>query len=231
MGSTRFPGKPLAPIEGIPMVIYCANNALNTGLEVYVCTDSEEIMAVCNLYNIKSILTPECRTGTDRIAKAVKELDVDYVINLQGDEPLIDEKALNLIISKIPLLESQENTIINGVAEINSEEAFDPNNVKCALINNSTKIQYLSRKPLPNSEDSQDNSVYFKQLGLYALSIKNLFKFNNLPKGTLEAAERVELLRWIENGGEIMACPIRTNAISVDTPSDLVKVIDSINKL
>ena len=79
MDSSRFPGKPLAPIEGIPMVIYCARNALKTGLEVFVCTDSEEIMAVCSLYNVKSILTPECSTGTDRISYAIKDMDIEFV--------------------------------------------------------------------------------------------------------------------------------------------------------
>ena len=79
MSSTRFPGKPLAPIEGVPMVIYCARNAIKTGLKVYVCTDSEEIMAVCSLYKVNAILTTQCETGTDRIAKAVKNMDLDYI--------------------------------------------------------------------------------------------------------------------------------------------------------
>lgn len=230
MGSSRFPGKPLAPIEGIPMVIYCAKNAIETGLDVFVCTDSEEIMAVCSLYNVKSILTPECATGTDRIAMATKEMNLDYVINLQGDEPLIKSQSLNEIIKMLPDLKKKENVIINGVTEINSEEAFDPNNVKCALINNHSTIQYLSRKPLLNSEEDSNKPKYFKQLGLYAMSIINLQKFANMPKGALEAAERVELLRWIENKNELIACHIKNQTISVDTPNDLVKVLNKINE-
>ena len=101
MGSTRFPGKPLAPIEGIPMVVYCAKNALKTGLKVFVCTDSEEIVAVCSLYNVNGILTPDCQTGTDRIALASKNMDLDYVINLQGDEPLIDGDSIKTVVSMI----------------------------------------------------------------------------------------------------------------------------------
>ena len=99
MESTRFPGKPLAPIDGIPMIVYCARNAIKTGLEVYVCTDSEEIMAVCSLYNIKAIITPYCETGTDRIAIAAKNMGLSYVINLQGDEPLIDCDSINMSCS------------------------------------------------------------------------------------------------------------------------------------
>ena len=107
MGSTRFPGKPLAPIDGIPMIVYCARNAIKTGLEVYVCTDSEEIMAVCSLYNVKAIITPHCETGTDRIAIAAKNMGLSYVINLQGDEPLIDYESINLIIRMLPILEKK----------------------------------------------------------------------------------------------------------------------------
>ena len=136
MGSTRFPGKPLAPIDGIPMIVYCAKNAIKTGLEVYVCTDSEEIMAVCSLYKVKAIMTPHCETGTDRIAIAAKNLGLSYVINLQGDEPLIDCESINLIISMLPILEKKDNAIINAIKDINSEEAFDPNNVKCAVLEN-----------------------------------------------------------------------------------------------
>ena len=229
MGSTRFPGKPLAPIEGIPMVVYCAKNAIKTGLDVYVCTDSEEILAVCALYKVEAILTPQCSTGTDRIAIAAKNMDLENIINLQGDEPLIDSQSLKLIIEMLPILKEKENGIINAVKDINSEEAFDPNNVKCALINNLSKIQYLSRKPLLNSEDNNEKPCYFKQLGLYAMTKNNLNRFSTMQKGELEAAEKVELLRWIEKGGELIACHIQKETISVDTPNDLVKVLSKIN--
>ena len=230
MGSTRFPGKPLAPIDGIPMIVYCARNAIQTGLEVYVCTDSEEIMAVCSLYKVKAILTPHCETGTDRIAIAAKNMGLSYVINLQGDEPLIDSDSINLIISMLPILEKKENAIINAIKDINSEEAFDPNNVKCAVLGNLSIIQYLSRKPLLNSEEESEKPNYFKQLGLYAMSVNNLQKFANMQKGELEKAERIELLRWLENGNELIPCQIVKETISVDTPNDLVKVLSKIKQ-
>ena len=230
MGSTRFPGKPLAPIDGIPMIVYCARNAIKTGLEVYVCTDSEEIMAVCALYDVKAIITPHCETGTDRIAIAAKNMGLSYVINLQGDEPLIDCESINLIIKMLPILEKKENAIINAIKDINSEEAFDPNNVKCAVFEKFSTIQYLSRKPLLNSEEESDKPNYFKQLGLYAMSIKNLQKFANMPKGELEKAERIELLRWLENGNDLISCKILKETISVDTPNDLVKVLNKIKQ-
>ena len=230
MASTRFPGKPLAPIDGIPMIVYCARNAIKTGLEVYVCTDSEEIMAVCSLYNVKALITPVCETGTDRIAIAAKDMDLSYVINLQGDEPLIDSDSINLVISMLPILEKNKNAIINAIKDIKSEEAFDPNNVKCAVLKNLSIIQYLSRKPLLNSEEGSERANYFKQLGLYAMSMNNLQKFANMPKGELEKAEKIELLRWLENGNQLVPCKINKETISVDTPNDLVMVLNKINQ-
>ena len=225
MESRRFPGKPLAPIEGIPMVVYCAKNAIETGLKVYVCTDSKEIKAVCRLYNVDAILTPECATGTDRVSVAVNEIETDYIINLQGDEPLISSSLLQEFIANLYIIKESDDIILNGIESINSEEALDINNVKCALVNKYCKIQYLSRKPLLNNIDYKNKAAYFKQLGLYAMSIKTLRKFASLPKGDLEQAEKVEVLRWLENGFKLRSCLLDAHTISVDTPEDLVKVI------
>ena len=230
MKSSRFPGKPLAPIDGIPMVVYCARNAIKTGLEVYVCTDSKEIEAICKLYDVKSILTPKCETGTDRIAAAVQQVETDYIINLQGDEPLIRSDSIKKIISMIPSLKHPQNEIISGVTPIRSQQAFDPNNVKCSLVQNYSKIQYFSRKPLLNSTES-NSPKYYKQIGLYAMSTETLDKFSKLPKGDLEKAENVELLRWIENGYNVNSCIIKNNTISIDTPADLVEVISILDKI
>ena len=185
-------------------------------------------MCIRDRYKIKAIITPHCETGTDRIAIAAKNMGLSYVINLQGDEPLIDFESINLIISMLPILEKKENAIINAIKDINSEEAFDPNNVKCAVLENPSIIQYLSRKPLLNSEEGTEKPNYFKQLGLYAMSINNLQKFANMPKGELEKAERIGLLRWLENGNDLIPCQIFKETISVDTPNDLVKVLNKI---
>ena len=229
MESTRFPGKPLAPIEGVPMIVYCAKNALSTGLRTYVCTDSKEVKSVCELYNIQAILTSSCSTGTDRIAMAIKDIDTEFVINLQGDEPLIGLSSLKLLIKMLPVLNNSEDTIITGITPVGSEEAFDPNNVKCAYIESKQKVQYLSRKPLLNNSDNSAPN-YYKQIGLYAMSTKTLMKFSSLKEGVLEKAEKIELLRWIENGNQILGCNLKCDSTSVDTPLDLVNVIAKLNK-
>ncbi len=228
MESSRFPGKPLAPINGIPMIVYCAKNALETGLDVYVCTDSKEVESVCSLYNVSSILTPKFNTGTDRIAYAVKELDTDYVINLQGDEPLINPQSIKLLISNLENLNLDSKEIISGVSYVNSEQAFDPNIVKCALIQKDLSIQYFSRKPLLNFPNGEESNSYVKQLGLYGMTKVTLKEFALLEQGNLEKAEKVELLRWLENGHKVKGCIIDQETISVDTPQDLVDALDAI---
>ena len=230
MASTRFPGKPLAPIEGVPMIVYCAQNAKKTGKKVFVCTDSREIDSVCSLYEIPSILTPEFNTGTDRIAYAVEKIDTDYVINLQGDEPLINSKSLKLMIKKLESLSQNSEEIISGISYVNSEQAFDPNVVKCALLEKDLSIQYFSRKPLLNFPEKVDNLPYLKQLGLYGMTKKTLMRFASLSQGNLEKAEKVELLRWIEHGQKVTGCIIDQKTVSVDTPQDLVNVLEIINK-
>ena len=228
MESTRFPGKPLAPIDGIPMIVFCARNALETGLDVFVCTDSKEVESVCSLYNVPSILTPEFNTGTDRIAYAVNDLETDYVINLQGDEPLINHESLRLLINQLEKLPSNSNEIISGISYVNSEQAFDPNIVKCALIQKNLSIQYFSRKPLLNFPEGKNTCSYVKQLGLYGMTKNTLKKFASMPQGDLEQAEKVELLRWLENENKIKGCIIDQQTISVDTPQDLVDALEVI---
>ena len=228
MESTRFPGKPLAPINGIPMIVFCAKNALETGLEVYVCTDSKEVESVCTLYNVSSLLTPEFNTGTDRIAHAAKDLDTDYVINLQGDEPLINPQSIKLLIKNLENMKPDSKEIITGVSYVNSEQAFDPNIVKCALIKKDLSIQYFSRKPLLNFPNGEETNSYIKQLGLYGMTKETLKEFSSLEQGDLEKAEKVELLRWLENGNKVKGCIIDQKTISVDTPQDLVDALDVI---
>lgn len=224
MNSTRLPGKPLKNINGIPMIIRCAKNAAETGLNVYVATDSELIRDSCDQYSVNSIMTPHCSTGTDRLAIAVDKIDSKYIINLQGDEPMINGDSINKMVSLLTILQENEDIILNAVALIGINKAIDINNVKCALIDSSNQIQYFSRKPLINEILSDGREIYYKQVGLYAMSRENLKKFASLRQGKLEKAERVELMRWIENGFKISSCILDIDPISVDTPNDLLEV-------
>ena len=224
MNSTRLPGKPLKNINDIPMVIRCAKNAAETGLDVYVATDSKIIRNICDQYSVNSIMTPECSTGTDRLANAVNKIDSKYIINLQGDEPMINGESINKMVSLLNILEENKDTILNAVSLIGINKANDVNNVKCALLESSNHIQYFSRMPLLNEISSDGKEIYYKQVGLYGMSRENLKKFASLRQGKLEKAERVELMRWIENGFKISSCILDIDPISVDTPNDLLEV-------
>ena len=130
----------------------------------------------------------------------------------------------------LTILNKREDFIISGIEPIDFQEALDLNEAKCALIKRTKKIKYLSRQPLVNFAAGSSDPVYFKQLGLFAFSVRSLKKFSNLPVGELEKAEDLELIRAIENDFTIFSCIIKDQTISVDTPNDLARVIDKIKK-
>ena len=133
LASSRFPGKPLAPICNIPMVIRCAQNAKRTGRRTLVCTEDQLIINTCNYYGIDTILTPKCETGTDRVVWGSKSIDENYIVNLQGDEVQISADQLTMFCDAVEEVD-KENTILNGISNLAQDKAFDNNNVK-AIIN------------------------------------------------------------------------------------------------
>ena len=229
MQSTRFPGKPLAPINGLPMIVHCARNSLAAEQLTYVCTDSTEISRICDMYSVPCITTPSFETGTDRVAWSAKKLNLDHIANVQGDEPMLNTSTIKQFLDCYRSIQPDDSTILNGIASIDSEAAFDPNNVKAAVCDNSSRILYLSRKALPNTSNSRENH-YFKQLGMYAMNSHALEAFSSLPQSRLELAERVEMLRWIESGNKLAAQILQTDSISVDTPADFLRVTNSLKE-
>lgn len=227
MQSTRFPGKPLAPINGVPMIVHCAKNSLAAEVLTYVCTDSNEISSICEMYSVPCISTPSFETGTDRVAWSAKQLALDHIVNVQGDEPMLNTSTIKQFIEFYSSIRPDNNTILNGITPIDSESAFDPNNVKAAVSENHSQILYLSRKALPNASEPSD-SMYFKQLGMYAMNFYALQAFSSLPQSRLELAERVEMLRWIESGNKLVPHALDTDSISVDTPADFLRVTNSL---
>lgn len=226
MESTRFPGKPLAPIQGTPLVVFCAKNAKATGLDTIVCTDSEEIKTVCDYHDVRSIVTPECNTGTDRIAWCAAQLEYDFFINLQGDEPLITNIDLQHFHEVVVSSKLDQDTIFTGVSRVGSDLAFDPNNVKCVM-KEDMSVLYFSRKPLKSLNDN--DRPYYKQLGLYGMRKNTLLNFSAMNQSALELIEKVELQRWVEAGRLVKGCDLNVDSISVDTPSDFVAVLEKLN--
>jgi 3-deoxy-manno-octulosonate cytidylyltransferase (CMP-KDO synthetase) len=229
--SSRLPGKPLATIGRLPMILHVYERAKAVpGFEtVVIATDSEKIMRVAIEYGAPGIMTSsEALSGTDRIAEASKHewlKDMDYIVNIQGDEPLIEKKTIEQLIG-----------VLNGATEIatlvkritSAAELHNPNVVK-AVKNWRGDALYFSRHPIPylrgiEVEHWIDKGSHFKHIGMYAYRRDILLKLAALAPGQLEQAESLEQLRWLENGFSIKTVETDAETIGVDTPEDLERV-------
>lgn len=213
--STRFPGKPLAKILNRPMIQWVYEAASKSKLldEVIIATDDKKIFDCAGKFDAKIVMTPSCDSGTDRLAFAVKKINCEFAVNIQGDEPLIKPEIIDAAIE--PLIKNkgiQVGTISTDFE--NEKERNNPNNVKVILDKNKFAI-YFSRLPLPNS---------LKHIGLYVYKKNFLVKFARLKQTPLEFAEKLEQLRILENGYKIYVAKTKYQTIGVDTKNDLKKV-------
>lgn len=227
--STRFEGKPLADICGKPMVWYVYNQAkkVNSFAEVYVATDDERILDVCNKYNIKCIMTSDKhKTPTDRIYEVSEKIEADYYVSINGDEPLIDVKTIQSII---PKKEINDLYVANIITSINDPvEVIDFTNLK-VVTNDKGEGIYISRSPIPYPKGSM-NCIYKKHVGVYCFNKKALKFYVETARGNLECIEDIDLLRYIENHKKINFIDIDCKTLSVDTPKDLNRIIDIVKK-
>ena len=233
--STRFPGKPLAEINGKPMVqrVYEQSRlALNN---VWVATDDDRIRKAVKNFGGNVVMTSaNHQSGTDRIAEASNiisnelKLNIDVVINIQGDEPFIQPEQINKIKTCFDTGYAQIATLVKQINNI--DEVFDPNKVK-AVISADKKAIYFSRSPIPYQRREQkenwlNKAIYYKHIGMYAYKIKTLHEITQLPQSPLELSESLEQLRWIENGYWIQTEITEHESIGIDSPDDLKKIDD-----
>lgn len=231
--STRFPGKPLVNIKGKTMIerVYIqATKAIET---VCVATDDKRIEAEVLRFGGNVIMTsPNHQSGTDRCAEAVeilqknKQITFDVVINIQGDEPLIQPEQLKKLMQCFSNQETQIATLIKPITS--NEDIFNPNCVK-VVVDKTNKALYFSRSPIPyfrNKDQSiwNQSHTYYKHLGIYAYRSDVLREITTLTQSELEKTESLEQLRWLENGYWIMAEPTMFESIAIDTPEDLEKI-------
>ena len=215
MESQRYPGKALAMIENQAMVVRCAHNAMNAGLKTWVCTDSGRIEQACRRRAIHVIRTPRCRTGTDRCAWAIKKINAEYIIILQGDEPLVQPDALDLFQEKIRTHKNHVDILFNGVTELPSGSLSDLNVVK-ASCNRSHSINTLTR-----AIDQAPQRMWKRQMGLYGGSVKSFINFAMLPATPAEQKNSIEMLRWLDHGHQLCPVELTDAPYSVDTPDDM----------
>ena len=220
-GSTRFPGKPLAMIQGMSMIQRVYNQCISSqGDAVIVATDDERIFNHVNAFGGQVIMTSAAHaSGTDRCAEAARncKLDFDFVINVQGDEPFIDPLQINQVIEV--LLSKNASIATLAVPIQSSDELQDSNRVK-VVMSRDLRCLYFSRSAIPH--DRERTGVHaFRHLGIYGFQREVLQEITRLEPSSLEKAEVLEQLRWLENGYEIFAGITDNAALSVDIPEDI----------
>lgn len=219
--STRFPGKPLAKIKGKEMIIWVAEIAEKAiGIEnVYIATENKEIVDVVKKYGYKVILTSDsCLTGTDRVAEAALEIDADIIINIQGDEPLLDPSDIETVINtklKYP------NHIVNCMSYLNKHENVEDKKIPKVITNLNDEMIYISRNPIPGTKFGNGDNPK-KQVCIYAFNREHLKEFSKIGKKTpLEYQEDIEILRFIEMGYKVKMVMLDSESYAVDYPQDI----------
>ncbi|GIU74110.1 MAG: 3-deoxy-manno-octulosonate cytidylyltransferase [Bryobacteraceae bacterium] len=222
--SSRFPGKPLVPIDGRPMIQHVWERArlarhLN---RVLVATDDDRIAAAARGFGAEVAMTsPAHASGTDRVAEAAAATDAEIIVNIQGDEPLIEPDAIDLAVST--LLDDPRCQMATLKRKIErAEDIGNPNVVKVVTSLDGWAL-YFSRSPVPYGRDG--TPVCWKHIGLYVYRRGLLLGYGALRRGPLEEAERLEQLRALENGIGIRVAETEYDTIGVDTPEDLEAVL------
>ena len=233
--STRFPGKPLVDIGGKSMIRRVYEQAAKAGRlsNIIVATDDQRIFDHVTSFGGKVRMTSaEHQSGTDRCAEVASSYpESDVFINIQGDEPFIDPRQIDLLCECFS--DSQVN-LATLVKKIDSEaELMSPNTPKVVFDNNNQAI-YFSRTPIPFVRDQApqywlDHQLYYKHIGIYGYRRQALDLITKLRVSPLERAEALEQLRWIENGFRIKVAVTKIESISIDTPSDLANALSQVD--
>lgn len=227
--STRLPRKPLILIDGKPMIIRTAENAIKVvGLNnVVVATDSEEVIKCCTNYKINAILTSKnCLTGTDRVIEAAKKLNFETAYNLQGDEPLFPQEVINNFIRKTS---NSDYPVDMGITKITNINELGSAKIPKIVFNINKELLYTSRANIPGSKE-MDNTIGYKQVCIYRYNFKKLEDYSKRKIKTLfESIEDLELLRMLELSIKVKCIEVDyKDHFSVDTKDDLQKVNDFI---
>ena len=230
--STRFPGKPLAKIAGKPMIEWVVNALKGSKLanKVIVATDDKRIFDFANeKLDTEAFMTlKEHKCGTDRICEVVRQKDeIKYVVNLQGDEPLMPGEYIDKVLE--PLLDPNSAQMSSLVSPItNPEDLNNPNIVKAVMDKDGYAI-YFSRSPIPYYRTSSDikTNLYFRHIGIYAYTRETIIQFSLLPQSPLELTEQLEQLRALENGIKIKLEVVPKAYPAIDKPED-IKIIENI---
>ena len=228
--ATRFPAKLMQQLGDKTVIRHTYDNAKATGLfdEVYVVTDSEIIFDEITNNGGKAIMSIKTHeSGSDRIAEAIQDLDIDIVVNIQGDEPFVKRGPLEKVLACFDDTTVQVASLMQVLE--NPASIADPNYVKVA-VDKKMNALFFSRSVIPYLRDTAIAPIYYEHVGVYAFKKQALIDFTNWPMSPLEAAEKIECLRYLENGVGIRMAITDYMGVEIDTPEDLIKAAQLLNK-
>lgn len=224
--STRFPGKALADILGKPMIQYVYERAkmAKTLSSSLVATDDQRIFHAVKNFGGEVAMTAQHPTGTDRIAEIASRFDTEILVNVQGDEPLIEPAMIDQAVQ--PLLDDSHIDLSTLVHRISSEEEYINSNVVKVILDKKGFAMYFSRSPIPYIKSGawKKEAPIYRHVGLYVYRRHALLNFSQMPPAIFETIEGLEQLRFLENGFRIKVVETEYKSIGVDTPEDLEKV-------
>ena len=225
--ATRFPGKLMQMLGNKTIIRHVYDNAVSTGLfnDVFVVTDSDIIYKEIKDNGGKAIMSKkEHESGSDRIAEAITEMNIDVIVNVQGDEPFIKKEPLEKLVR---LFNDDSIQVASLMRKISKEEAGNPNNVK-VVTDKLGYALYFSRSIIPYKREETLNPEYFLHVGVYAYKKDVLMNFTKWPQSSLEKIEKLEKLRYLENSIKIKMAETEYNNIAIDTPEDLERAKSSL---
>ena len=222
--ATRFPAKLMQQLGGKSVIRHTYDNTVATGLfsKVIVATDSDIIYNEIINNSGKAVMSQKPHeSGSDRIAEAVADMDVDIVVNVQGDEPFVQKEPL---VNLLKVFEGEEGKIVQvaSLMQVMTEERFiqDPNYVKVAVDKNMNAL-FFSRSVIPYPRNKEITIPFYEHIGVYAFRKQALMNFTNWPMTPLETAEKIECLRYLENGVSLKMIVTEYMGVEIDTPEDL----------
>ena len=231
MSATRFPGKPLAKICGLPMIehVYkrCAMASVLSSL--YIATCDEEVVKATEGFGGQAVMTKDThQRASDRVAEAVGKIEaaqgrkIDIVVMIQGDEPMVFPEMIDMAVT--PLLIEKDIFVSNLTAKITSKEEHEDFNCIKVVLDRQFNALYFSRKPIPSFKDPTAPVTLYKQVCIIPFKRDFLFQYSDLEPTPLEKAESIDMLRILEHGYKVRMVPFDILTFSVDTPEDLVRV-------
>jgi 3-deoxy-manno-octulosonate cytidylyltransferase (CMP-KDO synthetase) len=224
MKASRFPGKPIAKIAGLPMIEHVFRRSiLNRRFsEICIATCDRQIADASEAFGCRALMTSDAhQRGTDRVAEAAQSVDADIIVNIQGDEPLIHPGIFDELLSPFDDVRNADVGCTNLMAALHSEEEHDSlNNVK-VVVDLRGRAMYFSREPIPSRRMGARPSYMYRQIGIYAFRGPVLRAFSTLSPTPSEIAESCDMMRFVEHGYAVQMVPTEIQLQSVDTPEDL----------